>query len=399
MKAVFEYPKIFNTVKYFKDVKNYVFFTLFLMLFSGCTDPKQQQSAPPPPQLPIKMLSKSDAISFQDFPAAIQGTVDIEIRPQVSGNLQAVLVEEGAFVTAGQTLFKINDRPFIEALNNAKASLQASEANLTNAQLEVAKLSPLVENKVVSDFQLQTAKAAVRVAQANQEQARAQVGTAQINLAYTNVKTMVSGYIGRIPRKQGSLVSPSDPIALTQLSDSRAVRAYFSLSENDFNSFNSNYPGNSPADRLNHLPEVQLVLSDDSIYPVPGHIDMIDAQFDKNTGSISMRATFTNPNGSLRSGNTGKIRLGLQHNNVIRVPQSATLDLQDKILVFTVDRTNQVKKVPITIAGKVGNDYLASKGLLEGDVIVLTGIDKLQEGQIIQPLKEAGQVVHVTTKK
>jgi len=362
------------------------------------SSPDQAAAAPPPPALPVSAIGSSTETTYIEYPASIQGAVDIDVRPQVSGYLQSVLVNEGAYVTAGQTLFKINENPYREALNNAKASLHAAEAAILNAQLEVDKLTPLVQNKVVSDFQLKTAKTAYKIAQANDEQARASVASAQINLGYTNVKATVSGYIGRIPKKQGSLVSPTDQTALTQLSDIHEVHVYFSLAENDFNNFNANYPGKTPADRIKHLPAVELLLADNSAYPIKGKIDMIDGQFDKNTGAITLRASFPNASGILRSGNTGKIRLGLQHDNAILVPQSSTVEMQDKVFVFTVGDSSKVKKQSITIVGKAGENYLVKDGVKVGDQIVLSGVDKLQEGMVIQPQKAADKVAVAKTK-
>ncbi|GAA4199635.1 efflux RND transporter periplasmic adaptor subunit [Pedobacter jeongneungensis] len=367
-------------------------------MISCKSSPEQSAAAPPPPVLPVSAINASTETTFVDYPASIQGAVDIDVRPQVSGYLQSVLVNEGAYVTAGQTLFKINENPFREALNNAKASLHAAEAAMLNAQLEVDKLTPLVQNKVVSDIQLRTAKTAYKIAQANAEQAKASVASAQINLGYTNVKATVSGYIGRIPKKQGSLVSPTDQVALTQLSDIHEVHVYFSLAENDFNNFNANYPGKTPADRIKHLPAVELLLSDNSVYPLKGKIDMIDGQFDKNTGAITLRASFPNASGVLRSGNTGKIHLGLQHNDAILVPQSATVEMQDKVFVFTVGDSSKVKKQAITIVGKAGENYLVNAGVKVGDQIVLSGIDKLQEGMVIQPQKAADKVAVAKSK-
>ncbi|RZK91388.1 MAG: efflux RND transporter periplasmic adaptor subunit [Pedobacter sp.] len=377
-----------NTVKQFNKVKSMlILFTLSVALVSCKSSPDQTAAAPPPPVLPVSMVNESTETTFIEYPASIQGAVDIDVRPQVSGYLQSVLVNEGAFVSAGQTLFKINENPYREALNNAKASLHAAEAAILNAQLEVDKLTPLVQNKVVSEFQLKTAKTAYKIAQANAEQARASVASAKINLGYTNVKATVSGYIGRIPKKQGSLVSPTDQTALTQLSDIHEVHVYFALAENDFNSFNTNYPGKSPADRIKHLPAVELVLADNSIYPIKGKIDMIDGQFDKNTGAITLRASFQNASGTLRSGNTGKLRLGLKHDDAILIPQSATVEMQDKVFVFALNKGNKVSKMPITVIGKSGNNYLIKDGVKSGDQIVLSGLDRLQEGQVITPEK------------
>ena len=388
MNAIHRLFILLNTVKQFNKVKSMlILFTLSVALLSCKSSPDQTAAAPPPPVLPVSMVNESTETTFIEYPASIQGAVDIDVRPQVSGYLQSVLVNEGAFVSAGQTLFKINENPYREALNNAKASLHAAEAAILNAQLEVDKLTPLVQNKVVSEFQLKTAKTAYKIAQANAEQARASVASAKINLGYTNVKATVSGYIGRIPKKQGSLVSPTDQTALTQLSDIHEVHVYFALAENDFNSFNTNYPGKSPADRIKHLPAVELVLADNSIYPIKGKIDMIDGQFDKNTGAITLRASFPNASGTLRSGNTGKLRLGLKHDDAILIPQSATVEMQDKVFVFALNKGNKVSKMPITVIGKSGNNYLIKDGVKSGDQIVLSGLDRLQEGQVITPEK------------
>lgn len=400
MNAIHHLFILLNSVKPFNQVKSLLVVLSFAAIFSSCkSSPDQTAAAPPPPVLPVSMVNKTSETTFIEYPSAIQGAVDIDVRPQISGYLQNVLVNEGAYVSAGQTLFKINENPFREALNNAKASLHAAEAAILNAQLEIDKLTPLVQNKVVSDIQLKTAKTAYKIAQANAEQAKANVASAQINLGYTNVKATVSGYIGRIPKKQGSLVSPTDPIALTQLSDIHEVHVYFSLAENDFNSFNANYPGKSPADRIKHLPAVELVLADNSIYPIKGKIDMIDGQFDKNTGAITLRASFPNASGTLRSGNTGKLRLGLKHDDAILIPQSATIEMQDKVFVFAVNKGNKVSKMPITVVGKSGNNYLIKDGVKSGDQIVLSGLDRLQEGQEIQPEKATDKAAQVINKK
>ncbi|MDR6462628.1 efflux RND transporter periplasmic adaptor subunit [Chryseobacterium sediminis] len=360
-----------------------VIFTITILV--SCENKSEKTAADAPPSVPVGSVAQSAETTFVEYPASVQGSVDVEIRPQVSGYIQRVLVNEGAYVSAGQTLFQINSQPFVEALNNAKANLHAAEAAILNAKLEIDKLTPLVQNKVVADFQLKTAKTAYKIAQANAEQAKASVASAQINLGYTNVKAPVSGYIGLIPKKQGSLVSPADQEALTQLSDIKDVHVYFALAEKDFTIFNTNYEGKTPTERIKNLPFVELILSDNSIYPIKGKVDMINGQFDKNTGAITFRASFPNPNGNLRSGNTGKLRLGLNHSNAILVPQSATVEMQDKVFVFLVDKNNKVTKIPLDVIGKSGTNYLIKQGLNQGDQIVLSGLDRLQEGQIINP--------------
>ena len=186
-------------------MKSIISLSFIALLLIGCAD-KTAQTAPPPATLPVLSINSSVAVTESEFPAAIQGTIDVEIRPQVSGTLDKVFVDEGAYVTKGQSLFKINEQPYREQLNSALGSLNAAKASVVNAQLEVEKLTPLVQNKVVSDYQLKSAKANLSIAKANVEQSKAMVGTAQINLGYTLIKAPVSGFIGRLPRKQGSQI-------------------------------------------------------------------------------------------------------------------------------------------------------------------------------------------------
>lgn len=365
---------------------------LLALTLYGCSPKPQTQQAPPPPALPVAAIASGTQTTYQEYPASIEGTVNVEVRPQVSGTLDKVFVDEGAFVSAGEPIFKINEQPYRAALNNALASLHAAEAAAGNAQLEVDKLTPLVENKVVSDYQLKTAKAAYQVAKANIESAKANVATAQINVGYTLIKAPVSGYIGRLLKKQGSLVTPQDVEALTQLSDVHDVHVYFSLGEKDFISFKEQYPGETLKDKLKRLPLVSLVLADGTEYAKQGKIDVIDGQFDKTTGAITIRANFANPQGLLRAGNTGKIRLSLQHTDALIVPESATVEMQDKVFVFALADSNKVKKVAIDIVGKSGENYLVKDGVKAGDQIVLSGLDHLQEGEVIAPQKAADKV-------
>jgi membrane fusion protein (multidrug efflux system) len=353
-------------------------------ILASCSRP-QPQAAAVAPELPVLEISNGTQTTYQEYPASIEGAVNVEIRPQVGGILEKIFVDEGAYVTKGQPLFKIEDQPYNEKLNNAKATQHAAEGALVNAQLEVDKLTPLVANKVISDFQLKTANAALTIARANLEQAKADVAAARINVGYTLIKAPVNGYLGRLETKQGSLVGPTDVNSLTQVSDVHDVHVYFSLSEDDFVAFKQQYAGNTLQEKIKHLPPVSLVLSDDSTYAIQGKVDMVDGQFDKNTAAITLRASFANKSGILRSGNTGKIRLSLQHANVAVVPIDATFEVQDKVFVYTVGDSNKVYKQPVILAGKTGNNYLVKDGLKAQDRVVTAGVDHLTEGQIIQP--------------
>jgi membrane fusion protein (multidrug efflux system) len=379
-------------------MKIFLLSTFIAIALFSCSPGQQTAQAPPPPTLPVASITSGSQITYQEYPASIEGTVSVEIRPQVSGSLERVFVDEGAFVSAGSPLFKINDQPYRAQLNNALASLHGAEAVLVNTQLEIDKLTPLVQNKVVSDYQLRSAKAANQAARAGIEAAKANVSTAQINLGYTLIKAPVSGYIGRLLKKQGSLVAPGEPDPLTQLSDVHDVHVYFSLGEQDFITFKEQYEGSTLKDKMAEIPPVSLLLANGTSYTRPGKIDVINGQFDKTTGAITVRATFPNPQGLLRAGNTGKVRLGLLHTNALIVPESATIEMQDKVFVFTVGDSSKVKKTAITIIGKSGANYLVNSGVKTGDQIVLSGADKLQEGTVINPEKVTDKVTVIVKK-
>ena len=335
--------------------------------------------------LPVVSVPTTTATTFKEYPAALEGKVNVEIRPQVEGYLEKIYVDEGAYVKAGQALFRIDARSYNEALNNAKSSLMAAQANVSRAQVEVDKLAPLVENKVISDVQLKTAKANYDAAVAAAEQTKAAVNNAQINIGYTIVKAPANGYIGRIPYKTGSLVGKGDAEPLTMLSDIKEMYAYFSLSEPDFILFKNQFAGNTIEEKIKQVPEVELTLADNSIYPSKGKISSIEGQFDKSTGAISFRATFPNPGGMLRTGNTGKVRIPQHFNNAVVVPIEATFEVQDKVFVFAVGDSNKVASKAITISGKTTNYYFVSDGIKAGDKIVFSGVGSLQEGTPIAP--------------
>lgn len=339
----------------------------------------------PPQELPVITVSIVPATTYQEFTASLQGKKDIEIRPQVDGYIDRIYIDEGARVRKGQPLFHINDRPYREQLNNAKASLAAAKANLANAQINVSKLTPLVQNNVISDVQLKTAQAAYNAAQANVAQAEAVVQSAQISVGYATVKAPADGYIGKIPLKTGSLVGTTTAEPLTILSETKEVYAYFSLSENDFIQFKNQFTGNTIEEKIKQIPPVELVLADNSVYPEKGKVEIAEGQFDRTTGTINFRASFPNTQGVLRSGNTGKIRIAKSFANTIVIPQEATYELQDKVFVFAVGDSNKVASKPITIAGTSGNYYLLQGGISAGEKIVYTGLERLRDGAVIIP--------------
>ncbi|HXB08085.1 MAG TPA: efflux RND transporter periplasmic adaptor subunit [Puia sp.] len=370
-------------------MRKYLVFSAILIAvavyISGCNQAQSAQAAPPPQTLPVLPINTAPSTTYLTYSATVEGKTNVEIRPQVSGYLDKIYVEEGAYVAAGQPLFKINDRPYDAQVHNSQANIEAAKANMEKAAIEVHRLQPLVENKVISDVQLKAAQAAYDAAKAQVNQAEAESNNAGINLGYTLLKAPVNGYIGRIPFKVGALVGKGEAQPLTVLSDVKEVYAYFAMSESDFLNFTNQSAGKTVNDKIKALPPVELELADKSIYPAKGRIEVVEGQFDKTMGTISFRATFPNGAGLLRTGSTGKVRIPQANSTLIPVPQTATFDLQDKVFVFIVGDSNKVVSRPLHIVGKTTNYYLVDKGIQSGEKIVFAGMDRLQDGAVITP--------------
>jgi membrane fusion protein, multidrug efflux system len=345
---------------------------LVLVALQSCKSPAAGTgyTALPPAILPVISISNRSFTTYREYTASLEGSNDIEIRPQASGYIEKIFVDEGAFVKKGQPIFKINDQPYLEALNNASASLAVAKANQASAEINMNKLEPLVQNQVISPIQLKTAKAAYDAATAYVAQAEAMVGNAKINIGYSLIKAPVDGYIGRIHIKIGSLAGLSSPDPLTNISEVKDVRAYFSVSETAFLRFKDEYPGKTIEEKIKNLPPVELILSDNTVYPEKGKVEMVSGQFAAGTGAIPFRASFPNPNGVLRSGNTGRVRISVLQPDGLVIPQESTYELQDKVFVFVLGDSNKVVNTSVQLGGRAGNYYLVEKGIKAGDKIV-----------------------------
>lgn len=336
--------------------------------------------------LPIIKVDTTTAITIKDYIGNIEGKVNVEIRPQVEGILEKIFVDEGAFVKEGQPLFQVDPLPYQEVLNNMIATENVEKAKLKNAKLEIDRLKPLIDNEVIAQVQLETAKSNYDIAKASLAKATAAVNSAKISLDYTIIKAPVSGYIGRMPKRIGNLVSKGDKEPLTVLSDVSEVYVYFGMSESDFLYFSK---GNKKEDSVStgeYLPDVALILADGHEYAEKGKVDMINGQVNRTTGSISLRASFPNSKDVMRSGNTGTIKLKETNPNVILIPQEVTTSIQDKTFVYTLDKDDKVKLKSIELNGVSGNSFIVSEGLHIGDRIIKTGFDKLTEGMYVKPL-------------
>lgn len=373
-----------------------VFFVAVLVVAQSCFVGKSEENEvnAKPLALPVHTIEASDATTIKTYLGTIEGKVNVEVRPQVEGLLQEIYVDEGSFVEKGQKLFKVDASAYQEVLNNAVANQNVSKAKLKNAQLEIDRLKPLVDNDVISEVRLRSAQSDYDVAKASVDQARAAVRSAEINQEFTIIKAPVSGYIGRIPKRIGNLVGKGDKEPLTVLSDVQDVYVYFSMNESDFLYFSKlkvkedSINGVARGRNAISFPDAVLILADGEEYSSRGVVDAINGQVDRTTGAISLRASFPNKDNMLRSGSTGTLKISEVKKDVIQIPQIATSELQDKTFVYVLDRDNKVRRRVITINGKSKDNYIVSDGLTVGERILLTGLDKITEGSVVSPIQQ-----------
>lgn len=365
--------------------------TLSLMMCTyGCHKSDQQgtRGDVPPRSYPIRVLTEETAEVQSSYPASLKGKLDVDIRPQVSGQIVRLAVDEGARVQKGQTLFVIDQVQYQEAVNAASAALKVAEAAVDMAELTARNNRELAKGKVIGDYALKTSESNLLSAQARLAQAKAQLISAEKNLSFTYVTSPTSGVVGSIPFRVGSLVSPSSTRPLTTVSDISEVYAYFSLTERQLLEMCRTTAG-SAGDLPAHMPTVKLLLVDDSEYPYEGRIETMSGVIDAVTGSIGVRALFPNPDGVLRSGSTGRVIIPTVMQGVIKVPQKATYQIQNKTFVYVVDDQNVVHAREIQLYSQNdGMNYLVTNGLTAGEKIVTEGVITLRDEAKIEPQAE-----------
>jgi len=355
------------------------------ILSCGDTNDKSQAEQAETVYAEVMTLHPDEASIEQSFPASIQGKDNVQLRPQISGYIDKIYVDEGKFVNAGQPLFRINSNVYREQKNTALATLGMAKSQLAAAKLELDKYKVLTETKVVADFQYLKAQTNYESALAALKQQQALVASADLNLGFSTIKAPVSGYIGRIPNRIGALVGPNDTQALTTLSQVSEVYVYFALPEKQILQINAARPGKTLLAKLKSFRDVKLQLADGQTYNHPGKIDMMDGQFDQNTGSVSLRVSFANPEGLLRTGNTGRIVLKTTEQGVYKIPLLATYEVQDKLFVGLVNRQNKVVRKALKDFTKSGNFYLLKSGFAPGDRIIANELASIPENSIITP--------------
>lgn len=357
-----------------------------LVLFASCG--KKEEAAPQamgPMPFPVQKVVRQDAVVYQTYSTNLEGQQNVEIRPKVNGFIQKIYVDEGQVVRKGQLLFKLETDTQNQDASGSKAAVHA-------AQVEVDRLQPLVERKIISNVVLETAKAKLA-------QAKSAYNSIIAAINFGTIKSPVDGVVGSLPFKAGSLVSASSEQPLTTVSDTKKMRAYFTMNEKEFLNFNRTFKGATTAEKLKSVPSVELVLVDNSVYDQKGKIETINGIMNASTGTTQFRAEFDNPQGLLRSGSSGTIRLPVEQKNVTLVPQNAVFEMQGKQMVYVVAAENKVQARIIQTNGTSELNFIVTGGLEPGEIVVTEGASKLQDGTQIVPQEKAPESNVTTTSK
>lgn len=362
-----------------------ILFALGVSLFA-CSN-KQQGMQQGIPDYAIMTIEPVPATLNSSYPATIRGRQDVEIRPNVSGFITKLCVDEGATVKKGQTLFLIDPVQFEAAVNVARATVNVAQANVSTAKLTAENKRELAKKNIISEYDLQMAENTLASQQAALAQAQAQLINAEKNLSYTQVTSPSDGVVGTFPYRVGSLVSPSSATPLTTVSDISEMYVYFSMNEKQILNMIRQANG-STSGVLNELPEVELQLADGTIYPEKGKISTLSGVIDQATGAASIRATFKNPGQLLRSGGSGNIMIPVENEAAVIIPQKATYEMQDKKFVFVVTDSSTVVSTEIKVLPQNdGQQYIVSAGLKLGDRIVIEGVGtSVRNGMKINPI-------------
>lgn len=315
------------------------------------------------------------------FAAKVTGRQDVSVYPRVEGTLTQITVSEGQRIRKGQTLFVIDQRPFMLALQSAEAGTAAARAQLATAKSNYESNKMLYEKHIVSSYVVETAQNEYQSAQAQLAVAQAQEAQARTNLGYCTITSPVNGVVGTLPYRVGDLVGSGMSEPLTVVSDNSRVQARFSINEHMYTGLTAWAAMTHAKSVLEGAPEVQLRLMSGDIYPLKGKIISVSGVVDPLTGAVPVIAEFDNPHGVLTSGISAMLLYPEKYDSAIVIPQSAAYKLQDKILTYVVapDSTARCVLIDIEETGD-GQEYVVTSGLKFGDEIVTSGVNSLQEG-------------------
>ncbi|MCC6345113.1 MAG: efflux RND transporter periplasmic adaptor subunit [Bryobacterales bacterium] len=405
---------------------------VFPLISSGCSKATTQQRAAAPLEVEVVRVEQKDVPVYREWIGTMDGTVNAEIKAQVTGYLRSRDYTEGSFVRKGQVLFQIDPRPLQAALDQARAALNEaegqvaqskgqllqanaqllqSEANQGKAQLDVNRYTPLAQQRAVTvqdldnaiqanlaakaqveaaKAQVETAKSVIMANEAAVGAAKAAVATAELNLGFTKIVSPIDGIAGIATAQVGDLVSPGSA-SLTTVSDVDPIRVYFSVSEQEYLEYRRRYPEAIERQAREQQIQYQLVLADGTVYPQTGHFLLADRQVNLQTGTIRIAAVFPNPGNTLRPGQFGRIRDITQiTRNALLAPQRAVTELQGGYLVAVVGPGNKVSIQPVKVGEDVGAMTIITEGLKAGETVIVEGTQRVRPGMVVNPKPFAG---------
>jgi len=357
------------------------------LLVTSCAEDKKK--AHDAAQYQTMVVSRKDMTLQRQYSARMTGRQIVEVRPQVSGCITRICINEGEAVKKGQVLFIIDQVPYTAALEVAVAARKSAEARLATARMNYKNETQLKEGRVVSDVSVETMRNALLEAEASLAQAKAQELNARNNLNYTEVKSPVSGVASMIPWHVGSLVSSNISEPLVTVADDSEMYVYFSISENQALNLISQY--GSIEQFISKAPAVSLRLNNGQNYDQQGTISAVSGTIDDKTGAVTLRATFPNKGGLLHNGGSATIVVPTQHKDCVVIPQEATYELQNRMFVYRVV-DGKTKATAVTLFPQNnGKEYIVEEGLNAGDTIIAEGAGLLREGVEIRGKKEEGR--------
>jgi len=325
---------------------------------------------------------QQDVPVHNEWVATLDGYVNAEIRPQVSGYLVKQNYKEGSVVRKGQVLFEIDPRPFQATLDRAKGELAQADALLAKSTIDVDRDTPLAEQKAVPREKLDNEIQAKRAAEAAVESGKAAVERAQLDLGWTRVTSLVDGVAGICEVQMGNLVGPSSH--LTSVSQVDPIKVYFRVSEQEYMRAKHLSSTGQPMDLFDSSPE--LILADGTVYPNKGKVLLTDRQMDTNTGTIRLIAAFPNPGNILRPGQYGRVRIQTSfRKGALLVPQSAVKELQGGYQIALLGADHKAIIRPVKAGEKVGTMWVIDDGLKPDDQVIVEGVEKVKDGTIVVP--------------
>ena len=371
-------------------MKKVYFLLLLSAIIFSCKKGDKQQAMPPQPFEVYEIQAKSVPI-YEEFVGQIYGEKDIPIRARVEGFLEGIHFDEGERVEKGQLLYSIDPDPFQEKVVAEESKVSEAQTVLVQAESDLRRIEPLAAMDAVSQQELDMAVSKRDAAMSSLEAAKANLNIAKINKGYCKMYAPIEGIIGKTNAREGEFVGKDpNPVILNTVSQLRAIRVQFFLTEPDYLKIARAYLTAEEMEMRrvegDERAELELILADGSLYDQKGEVDFIDRNIDSSTGSILVQATFPNPQRLIRPGQFARVRIRVREDeNSIVIPQKCAKELQGQFSVMFVNNENVLESKTVQVTDKVGEFYIIKEGLNNGDKIILEGIQKARSGMEIIP--------------